>query len=203
MKVAGVILAGGQASRMGGGDKCLLDIDGKTVLDHVMSRIKPQAEPLVISANGAPDRFAHTGLPVVADDQSGFLGPLAGILAAMGWATDRGASHIVSVAADTPFFPADLVEKLCTSVRDEKTEIAIACSADDDGRVSRQPTFGLWPVGLANDLRGFLANGDRKILLWAQRHRLAMPIVGPTTAFFNINTPEDLLTARGMVRVAS
>lgn len=200
MKIVGVILAGGQASRMGGGDKCLLDIDGRTALDHVITRLAPQVDALVLSANGPAARFAFAGLPVVADDQDGFLGPLAGILAGLRWAGRNGADYAVSVAADTPFFPCDLVEKLVDGRVQSGAEIALACSNGPDGEAVRQPTFGLWPVGLADDLQGFLEAGDRKILLWAKRHRLAMPVVGPTDAFFNINTPDDLRIAREMVR---
>jgi molybdopterin-guanine dinucleotide biosynthesis protein A len=111
MKIAGVILAGGLARRMGGGDKALLELAGETLLARVIARLKPQVGEMVLNANGDPARFAEFGLPVVADTVEGFAGPLAGILAGMRWAAAKGYSHVASAAGDTPFFPADLVAR--------------------------------------------------------------------------------------------
>ena len=111
MKVLGVILAGGQARRMGGGDKGLLLLGGVSLLDRVAKRLGRQVEAMCLNANGDPARFETFGLPVVADPVAGFAGPLAGVLAGMRWAAPQGASHVVSVAADTPFFPRDLVAR--------------------------------------------------------------------------------------------
>ena len=199
MKVAGVILAGGQATRMGGGDKCLRPLGGQPILQIVVDRLGPQVTEIVLNANGDPARFANFGLPVVADETGEFLGPLAGLLAAMDWARGAGVSHLLSVAGDTPFFPTDLGSQLARACGDGAALQAIAQSRDEDGTTHRQPTFGLWDVALADDLRAFLAAGDRKIILWARRHTLATPVVGPSSAFFNINTPADLDAAQAMV----
>ena len=200
MKAVGLILAGGLATRMGGGDKCLRHLGGKSLLDHVIARAGGQVDAVALNANGDGARFAATGLPVLADDIGGFVGPLAGIVAGMEWAKAQGATHVFSVAADTPFFPLDLYQRLSDARADGGGhDIAIACSRDPDGRIVRQPTFGLWPVALADDLRAFLAAGDRKIILWAQQHRLALPVVGPSEGFFNINTEADLAEAEKML----
>ena len=108
----GVILAGGLARRMGGGDKPLLEIGGRPILQHVIDRLKPQCGLLTINANGDPARFARFGLPVVADSVDGFAGPLAGVLAGMDFGAARGAAHVLTAPGDTPFLPADLVSRL-------------------------------------------------------------------------------------------
>jgi molybdopterin-guanine dinucleotide biosynthesis protein A len=194
---SGVILAGGQAKRMGGGDKPLIALGGRPMLARVIERLAPQVERLVINANGDPARFAAYKLPVIADTIGGFAGPLAGILAGMRWSQTNlpEARFIVSVAADTPFFPMDLVARLSEGCgRDEET-IALAAST-----IGTHPVFGLWPVALAGDLEAFLRTTDSgKILTFADRHvRLNVPfddIVLPNGAtvdpFFNVNTPED------------
>ena len=124
MKVAGIILAGGQARRMGGGDKALLEADGKPLLGHVIERLAPQVSEIAINANGDANHFAGFGLPVIADTVDGFVGPLGGVLAGMRWAAKQGHSHIVSAAGDTPFFPADLVEKLLAARGDQPISMA-------------------------------------------------------------------------------
>jgi len=185
----GVVLAGGRATRMGGGDKCLLDLGGRPILDHVLERLAPQVASVAINANGPADRFRQFDCPVLPDGVPGFPGPLAGVLAGLDWAAQEGVETIVTVAGDTPFFPQDLVARL--------TEAAVGQSpvlASTDGR---HPTFGLWPVALREDLRQALVEGVRKVVLWTDKH-------GATTAqfqvsgrdpFFNINTPEDLAEA--------
>ncbi len=192
----GVILAGGLASRMGGGDKGLLRLGGATILDHVIRRLSPQVPDLALNANGDPSRFDRFHLPVIADSVSGFAGPLAGVLAGLDWAAERGADQIVTAAADTPFFPADLVPRLMFAAETEDKPIALACS--DAGR---HPTFGLWPVALRDDLRAALRNGLRKVVLWTDRHGTAVAEfpVGELDPFFNVNTPEDLAQAEQFV----
>jgi molybdopterin-guanine dinucleotide biosynthesis protein A len=194
---AGIVLAGGLGRRMGGGDKPLLELGGTPMLARVIERLSPQVERIVINANGDPERFARFGLPVVADTIEGFAGPLAGILAGMRWSQQNlpEARFLVSVAADTPFFPKDLVPRLAEGCgRDEQT-IALAASG-----AGTHPVFGLWPVALADDLEAFLRSGEGgKILKFADRHlRLNVPfddVVLPDGSaidpFFNVNTPED------------
>ncbi len=194
MSVAGVVLAGGLSRRMGGGDKSLKLLAGKTILERVIARARPQVTALVLNANGDASRFARYGLPVVADSVAGFAGPLAGVLAGLDWAAAQapGASHVASFATDAPFFPPDLVKRLEEAVRDGKHDLACAASG---GR--EHPVFGLWPVALREDLRQALASGLRKVDLWTSRFRLArveFP-VQPYDPFFNVNAPEDLAEA--------
>ncbi len=195
----GVILAGGQARRMGGGDKALLELGGISLLDHVIARLSPQVADLALNANGDPARFARFGLPVLPDTIAGFAGPLAGVLAGLDWAAGQGASHIVTAAADTPFLPPDLVVRLLLAAETEGAEIALAASGTPP---RRQPTFGLWPVALRDDLRAALDGGLRKIVEWTDRHGAATAPFPATSfdPFFNINRPEDLTRAETLLK---
>jgi molybdopterin-guanine dinucleotide biosynthesis protein A len=195
----GVILAGGQATRMGGGDKSLRQIGGRAILDHVIDRLAAQCAPLALNANGDPSRFAALGLPVLADSVAGHPGPLAGVLAGLDWAAGQGHSHIVTVAADTPFFPRDLAARLRAAGGAQG--FALAATPDETGRMMRHPTFGLWPVALREDLRAALAEGLRKIVLWTDRHGAGTAEFGtdPVDPFFNINTPEDVAEAERLL----
>ena len=190
----GVILAGGQATRMGGGDKGLLRLDDKTILDHVIARLEPQLETIALNANGDPARLAALKLTIIPDSISGFAGPLSGVLAGLDWAASKGATHIVTAAADTPFLPCDLVPQLQLAA--EIAGVDLALSATPDGR---QPTFGLWPVRLREDLRAALNGGVRKVVQWTSRHNAATAAFPDSRQFFNVNTPADLETARGML----
>lgn len=194
---AGVILAGGQSTRMGGGDKGLLKLGGRTLLDQVADRLEPQVFEVALNANGDASRF-NTSLPVIADSIADFAGPLAGVLAGLDWAASRGHSHIVTAAADTPFFPCDLVPRLLLAA--EEAPIALAATPEK-GRINRHPTFGLWPVELRNDLRAALEGGLRKVVLWTDKHGTALAefSTDPFDPFFNVNTPEDMELAEGMI----
>ena len=187
----GVILAGGLASRMGGGDKGLLRLGDGTILSHVIARLEPQVAGLALNANGDPARFADLGLPVVPDSIEGFAGPLAGVLAGLDWAATMGAEHIFTAAADTPFLPCDLVPRLLAT----GAPLALAATAD-----GAHPTFGLWPVALRDDLRAALQGGLRKVVHWTDRHHAATAMFdGPGDPFFNVNTPDDLARAEAML----
>ena len=193
----GVILAGGQATRMGGGDKGLLPLGGRTLLSHVIDRFLPQVAGLALNANGDPARFDAFGLPVLADSIDGFVGPLAGVLAGLDWAATQGATHIVTAAADTPFFPADLVPQLMLAAETQGRPIALARTEN-----GRHPTFGLWPVDLRDDLRQALQDGVRKVVAWTDKHGTAMadfPVLG-FDPFFNVNTPDDLARAERLAK---
>ena len=195
----GIILAGGLARRMGGGDKALLPLGQGTLLSHVIDRLAPQVEMLALNANGDGARFAEFALPVLPDTIDGFPGPLAGVLAGMEWAAERGGETIVTVAADTPFFPCDLVARLLLAAEGMAQPLALAAS--DDGR---HPTFGLWPVGLRHDLRAALEGGLRKVVAWTDAHGAAQahfPGADPDP-FFNINTPDDLAAAARFLEAA-
>lgn len=182
----GVILAGGQASRMGGGDKGLRPFRGGTLLGAVTDRLSPQVSALALNAAGDPARFAAFGLPVIPDPVPGQPGPLAGILAAMDWAAARGADSVVTVPCDTPFLPGDLVPRLILAA---SGGLAIAASG---GRI--HPTIALWPVALRHDLRATLGRAERKVRTFTSRHHAAIadfPFTVPD-GFANANSPADL-----------
>lgn len=194
-----LILAGGRSTRMGGGDKPLLDLDGKTVLGHVIERLVPQAERIAINANGDTTRFETFGLPVLSDLIAGFQGPLAGIHAGLAWARQNETSQILTVAGDTPFLPSDL----CARLSGDASEIAVAATA---GRI--HPVFALWPTWLEPELAALLRkDGSRKVLSFIKQHPHRIvefePIElpgGPVDPFFNINTPDDLARARRLLQ---
>jgi molybdopterin-guanine dinucleotide biosynthesis protein A len=190
----GVILAGGQATRMGGGDKGLLPLGNGTILSHVIDRLGPQVAALALNANGDQTRFAGLGMPVIPDSIDGFAGPLSGVLAGLDWAAGQGASHIVTAAADTPFFPCDLVPRLMLAAEQAGSDLALAATPD-----GRHPTFGLWPVSLRDDLRAALHDGLRKVVAWTDKHGGTIAEFPDDTAFFNVNTPDDLAKAEAML----
>jgi len=201
--VAGVILAGGQSSRMGGGDKCLLPLGDRVMLDHVLARFQPQVSALALNANGDAARFARFGLPVISDSFSGFQGPLAGVLAGLDWAASAGFDHIVTVSADTPFFPCDLVAQLQLQAETSGAPIVLAATNGEPRRKHRHPTFGLWPVDLRDDLREALHRGIRKVVAWSDTHgasEAVFPATGGIEPFFNINTPDDMGAAQKMIK---
>lgn len=190
-KILGVILAGGRASRMGGVDKPLIAVAGKPILTHLIERLSPQCDALILNANGDPLRFAPFGLPVTPDSVAGFAGPLAGILAGLDEAARRGDfMDIVSVPGDTPFIPTDLVTRLYEARKQAGTEIAVASSA---GRAHH--AVALWPVALRETLRRALVDdGERRVSAFIAR-RPHTTVAWPTRSgdpFANLNRPEDL-----------
>jgi molybdopterin-guanine dinucleotide biosynthesis protein A len=198
----GVILAGGRAMRMGGKiDKGLLELGGQSLLAHVIARLEPQVGELALNANGDPERFSRFGLPVISDSIDGAAGPLAGVLAGLDWAASKGAETIVTAAADTPFFPCDLVPQLLLASEGMDTPLVLAATPDPKRGILRQPTFGLWPVALREDLRAALQGGLRKVVIWTEAHgaRQAVFPVGRMNPFFNVNTPEDLAEAQRLI----
>ncbi|MEM8654843.1 MAG: molybdenum cofactor guanylyltransferase MobA [Pseudomonadota bacterium] len=194
----GVILAGGRATRMGGGDKGLLRAGDKRLIDHVIDRLSPQVASLALNANGDPARFNDLNLPIIPDSIDGFAGPLAGVLAGLDWAADQGADTIVTAAADTPFFPCDLVPRLQLATEGMDYPLALAATPDPKRGKARHPTFGLWPVALRDDLRAALNDGLRKVVLWTDKHDGRIALFPDEAAFFNVNTPDDLDTAKDM-----
>ncbi len=205
----GVILAGGLATRMGGGDKALLQVGGQTLLQRVIHRLQPQVMGMALNANGDATRFDGFGLPVLSDSIDGFPGPLAGVLAGLDWAAEQGAEAIVTVAADTPFFPPDLVDVLQDTARGMAHPLVLAATPRGEEKTKsmsrsgliRHPTFGLWPVALRDDLRGALHEGIKKVVIWTEKHggREAVFAADGGDPFFNVNTPEDLQAAEAMV----
>jgi len=196
-RITGVILAGGLSRRMGGTEKALLELDGRPLMAHVIERLCPQATELLINANGDHSRFDQYKLPVQADTVEGFAGPLAGILAGMRWCENNAheTSHILTAAADTPFFPLDLMVRLMQTMDTNQAEIALAASG---GR--NQPVFGLWSVTLADELERFLVVEQlTKVMQFVERYpycAVEFDRNGDGASlpdpFFNINTPQDI-----------
>ncbi|EPX76558.1 molybdenum cofactor guanylyltransferase MobA [Salipiger mucosus] len=196
-ETVGVILAGGLARRMGGGDKALLALHGRPLLSHAIARLGPQVAALALSANAGAARFAEFGLPVLPDPLPDHPGPLAGLLAGLDWAAGQGARTVVSLPVDTPFAPADLVARLTQAARDMEAPLAIAAGREACGALRRHPAVGLWPVALRGELRAALERGERRVGGFAEAHgaRLAVWDVGARDPFANINTPDDLAAA--------
>ncbi|HLN10016.1 MAG TPA: molybdenum cofactor guanylyltransferase MobA [Xanthobacteraceae bacterium] len=191
----GLVLAGGLARRMGGGDKALIRIGDRTILDRALAALAPQCAGVVLNANGDPGRFARFGLPVIADGIAGFAGPLAGVLAGLDWVAGHapGIQWLVSVPGDCPFLPNDLVGRLHAARIGADARLACARSG-----AWRHPVVGLWPVALRDDLRRAIVEEDlRKIEAWTARHGIAVADWPdqPVDPFFNVNTPEDAAQA--------
>ncbi len=191
----GLVLAGGQAWRMGGGDKAFIEIGGKKIIERVLTRLQPDCTNIVLNANGDPQRFAAYGLPVIADSVKDFAGPLAGILAGLDWTARNfpGVEWVASAPGDCPFLPEGFVGRL-HAVR-QKQGKRLACAQSGEWR---HPVVGLWHVGLRNDLRHALVVEDlRRIEIWTARHGVALASWPdkPIDPFFNVNTPEDIAQA--------
>lgn len=199
-EILAVVLAGGLARRMGGGDKPLRLLAGRPLLDYLLERLRPQSPRIVLNANGDPARFARYGLPVVADPLPDHPGPLAGILAGLDHAAAQGIAEVVSVTGDAPFIPPDLVARLRGARQAAGTPLACAASG---GRT--HPPIGLWPVSLRAALRGALLDGERKIDRWTARFGCAVADwpAAPFDPFFNANAPEDLAEAARILPLAA
>ncbi len=199
----GLVLAGGLARRMGGGDKARIKIGGRTILSRVLDCLAPQCRRTIINANGDSARFADTGLPIVADSVPDFAGPLAGILAGLDWAAAHAPQieELLSVPGDCPFLPNDLLARLHAARRAAGTPLACARSGE-----WRHPVVGLWPVALREDLRRAVTReGLRKIEIWTARHGIAIADWRnePVDPFFNVNTPEDAARAEEIAKFDS
>ena len=198
--VVAVILAGGEARRMGGGDKCLLEFGGRTLLDWILTRIRPQVGTVILNANGDPARFAQFGLPVVPDIAEESLGPLLGILSGLTWVAENvpDAQWVVTLPGDTPFPPGDLVGRFMEMAAGPDAEVVCAVSG---GRT--YPPCSLWRVDLAGELREAVIE-DRilKIDQWTETRRTewAEFETGTVDPFFNVNSPEDLRRAEALAR---
>lgn len=198
--VCGVLLAGGQSRRMGGGDKCLRELAGKTILQHVIARVAPQVQALVINANGDPLRFDAYDLPVVADSIEGYAGPLAGVLAGMDWlATNKPNCELMATfATDAPFAPRDLVPRLLEGLEAANADIAVAASG---GR--SHPVFALWPVYVRDALREAMMREDvRKVDVFTARYKFTEVEwnAGGMDPFYNVNRPDDFEHARQLLQ---
>jgi molybdenum cofactor guanylyltransferase len=199
--IPGVLLAGGLARRMGGGDKPMRQIGGRPILARVIARLAPQCDGLILNANGDPKRFASFGLPVIPDTVENFPGPLAGILAALDWAAAHrpDAGWILSAAGDCPFLPRDLVTRLHRARVEQDAQLAVAASDEQS-----HPVIGLWSVALREELRHALVVEDiRGVGRWTERYRLATVTwpAEPFDPFFNANTPDDIATAERLAEL--
>lgn len=197
--VLGVLLAGGLARRMGGGDKCLKLIGDKPILSHIIERLSSQVSTLVLNANGESTRFADFALPVRADSIDGFAGPLAGVLTGMDWALENApqCGWILSVPTDAPFLPVDLVDRLRDAINTDNSDMARAASG---GRA--HPVVGLWPVALRDDLYAAMTKEDiRKVDRWTARFSVSDVDFSttPIDPFFNANSPEDIAKAESLL----
>jgi molybdopterin-guanine dinucleotide biosynthesis protein A len=197
----GLVLAGGLARRMGGGDKARIRVGGVTILERVLARLKPQCTDMILNANGDPARFADSGLTVVPDSVPDFAGPLAGILAGLDWAAAHRPeiADVASVPGDCPFLPGDLIARLRAARA--AAGVPLACARSGEWR---HPVVGLWPVELREDLRRALVEEDlHKIEIWTGRHGVAVADwpVAPIDPFFNVNTPEDAAAAERMAKL--
>ena len=196
-----VILAGGLARRMGGGDKPMRTIGGRPLLQRVIDRLAPQCDGVILNANGDAGRFAAFGLPVIADSVADFPGPLAGVLAALDWAAAHrpDARWMLSAPGDCPFLPRDLTARLHAARMAENAQLAVAASAGH-----AHPVIGLWDVGLRDELRhALLAEDIRKVGRFTARYALATVEwqVTPIDPFFNANTMDDLAEAERLALI--
>jgi len=194
----GVVLAGGLARRMRGGDKARILVGGTTILVRVLDRLRLQCDRVILNANSDPARFTDTGLTIVADSVSDYAGPLAGILAGLDWAMKHtpDIEWVVSVPGDCPFLPRDLVARLHQARADTGADLACASSGQ-----RRHPVVALWPVALREDLRRALTGeGVRKVEEWAARYAPAVAEwpASPIDPFFNVNTPDQAAEAERM-----
>jgi len=203
MNALGVILAGGQAQRMGGIDKGRLKIGDASILEIIIKCLNFQLDKIVLNANGDLTRFSDLEIDVIPDTIKGYVGPLAGILSGLRFAEQNGFSSILTVASDTPFFPVDLLSKLSNVSPQQSALISIAATKQKD-KLIRHPTFGLWSVSLADDLEKNIQSGLRKIVLWADKHS-AKTVLFPSSEydpFFNINTQGDLEEAQRRIKAS-
>ncbi|MFN4311801.1 MAG: molybdenum cofactor guanylyltransferase MobA [Ferrovibrio sp.] len=198
-RILGVVLAGGLARRMGGGDKSLQMLAGRPILDRIIERLGPQVDGVILNANGDPERFAHWGLPVAGDPIPDYAGPLAGVLAGLTWARQNrpDVTDIVTVPGDGPFLPRDLAARMAQAREQAGADLACATSAGQ-----AYPVVGLWPVRLHEDLRKAMVEEDiRKVDRWTARHRLVQVefAAQPVDPFFNANTPDDIAEAERLL----
>lgn len=179
-----------------GADKAFVQLAGRPLIGHVLDRLEPQVDRVLISANGDPARFAGFGCHVVADVAP--QGPLSGVLAALTVAAAQGATHLVSAPVDTPFLPGDLVPQLLLAAETSPNGLALAADA-----TSPHPATAIWPVGLAPALAAFLAEGHAKVTRFTEAHHAAHAVFPDPRAFLNLNTPEDLVQAEVLLKGAA
>ena len=198
-RVPAVILAGGKSSRMHGKNKALMKLGNKRLIEHVLSKLNTSTNNIALNINSDYRIFEAYNLPLLTDTIGGFLGPLAGVLSAMKWAEEIGHSKVLTVAADTPFFPENLFSNFADYI--EQYDIVMACTEDDEGNVERHPTFCMWSIELRENLELSLRDGLRKIVSWTDKFNVKnMKFkIERFDPFFNINTEEDLQLAEKLL----
>ncbi len=183
--ITAIILAGGQATRMGGEDKGLILLDGRPMLAHVLKQITPQVDHIVINANRNQQRYETFGWPVISDLESNFRGPLAGIASVM---QTVASNCFVCIPCDAPLLPSHLVEQLHSAIQDSSANSSVAHSGE-----SIQPVFALFKKSAEPALRRFVQAGESKVRLWHhQNSSVVVDFSDTPEAFLNINTPEQL-----------
>ena len=191
MKILGAIIAGGKSGRMGGQEKAFLELGGRTLISHIVQRLRPQVDQIIINANGDAARFHTMGLHVVADQIESGGTPLAGLEAVLSHAAARGFDALISVPSDTPFLPLDLVVRLSGS------QAAVAVSAGQEHYLT-----GFWSSSLAESLHGEITQKNlRRVRDWFRicGARKVEWDSKPFDPFFNINTPNDLALAQNWI----
>ena len=195
-----VILAGGKSSRMQGENKALINLGGKRLIDHVIIKLRRSTHNIALNVNSETKIFEKYELPLLKDTLEGYLGPLAGVLSAMRWAEELGSSKVITVAADTPFFPSHLYDIF--SSFSAEFDIVMASSRQPDGKNRRHPIFCTWSVNLRNELEVAIKRGVRKIVDWTDQYNVKNVIFEQKLdfdPFFNVNTRDDLLVAKGIL----
>ncbi|MGL6123432.1 MAG: molybdenum cofactor guanylyltransferase MobA [Shewanella sp.] len=183
-QIDAVILAGGMARRMGGDDKGLVELNGQAMIKHTIDRIKPQVKEILINANRNQARYAEFGFKVISDEHSGFLGPLAGMISAMG---QTDADYLLVVPCDCPLLPHDLVARMLAAIETQDADLAVASDGERE-----QPVILLLKPSLRDSMKTFLEAGERKIDFWyAQHHCATAAFADQPNAFVNVNTPEQ------------
>ena len=198
-RVPAVILAGGKSSRMHGKNKALMKLGNKRLIEHVLSKLNTSTKNIALNINSDYRSFEAYNLPLLTDTIGGYLGPLAGVLSAMKWAEEIGHSKVLTVAADTPFFPENLFSNFEDYI--EKYDVVMACTEDGEGNVERHPTFCMWSIELRENLELSLRDGLRKIVSWTDKFNVKnMKFkIERFDPFFNINTEEDLQFAEKLL----
>jgi molybdenum cofactor guanylyltransferase len=187
--ITAVIVAGGKGRRLGGQDKGLVRYQGKALIEHVLTRIKPQLDTIIINANRNQDVYARYGFPVISDEMRDFQGPLAGFASAMKFVST---DYILTLPCDGPSLPADLVERMLKQLNPCAAQTDCIAVAHDGIRI--QPVYALIPVSLLESLENFLASGERKIDLWYAKHKnMLVDFSDNKVAFLNINYKEQLV----------
>ncbi|BAJ00087.1 molybdenum cofactor guanylyltransferase MobA [Shewanella violacea] len=184
LQIDAVILAGGMARRMGGNDKGLVELNSQPMIKHTIDRIKPQVKQILINANRNQTRYAEFGFPVISDEDTGYLGPLAGMITAM---ANTQADYLLVVPCDCPLLPSDLVPRMLAQVEHQGADLAVA----SDGK-REQPVVLLLKPSLRDSMKAFLDAGERKVELWYTKHdRVVTDFSDQANAFVNVNTPEQ------------